>query len=122
MVVSRFSASPEALVLARAFIREQMITAGMNGRADDVILAVNEAVTNAVRHAYRDLAGEVEIVFEPTPAGVTVTIRDHGRGPGRWRDTAGAGFGSTIMTKLSDSLDLQGNPGAGTEVSLRFNR
>jgi anti-sigma regulatory factor (Ser/Thr protein kinase) len=122
MAILRVPASPDALALSRAFIRQQMLAADMNGRTEDAIVAVNEAVTNVVRHAYVGSAGEVEIVFEPTPAGVTVTVRDHGRGPGTWRDTAGAGFGSAIMAKLSDSLDIHGKAGAGTEVSLRFNR
>ena len=57
------------------------------GQRDDILLAVSEAVSNAIEHAYLDQpSGLVEIRggVETTPGGqrrVTVIVRDHGR----WR-------------------------------------
>ena len=94
----------------------------MSCRSDDVVLAVNEAVTNVVRHAYPDEDGELEVLVEAVAEGVSVHIRDNGRGPGPWRDTAGSGLGTMVMEGLADSVIVSGRTGTGTEVALTFHR
>src|SRR3954462_2290640 len=48
---------------------------------EDLRLAVTEACTNVVRHAYApDHPGPVEISIVPTLEVVTVVVGDHGRG------------------------------------------
>src|SRR3954451_17251069 len=50
---------------------------------EDLRLAVTEACTNVVRHAYPpERPGPVEIAIVPTQELVTVVVRDHGRGIG----------------------------------------
>ncbi|HEX6403258.1 MAG TPA: ATP-binding protein [Pseudonocardiaceae bacterium] len=54
------------------------------GSARDIVLAVSEAVSNAIEHAYLDQpAGVMEVRggIEATPGGqrrVTIIVRDHG--------------------------------------------
>src|SRR6476661_7583430 len=50
---------------------------------EDLRLAVTEACTNVVRHAYPpDVPGPVEISIVPSEAVVSVVVSDHGRGIG----------------------------------------
>jgi serine/threonine-protein kinase RsbW len=81
-------AAPIVVSVARDQLRRWL--AGLSwpsGQLEDVVLAVNEAVTNAIEYAYLDQPqGVVEIQggVEPTPDGqrrVTIIVRDQGR----WR-------------------------------------
>src|SRR3954447_14316840 len=48
---------------------------------EDVKLAVTEACTNVVRHAYAGREGALEVEVEPTQdESLTVVVTDHGRG------------------------------------------
>src|SRR3954468_23022347 len=50
---------------------------------EDLRLAVTEACTNVVRHAYPpELPGPVEILIRPSAAHVDVVVADYGRGIG----------------------------------------
>src|SRR3954447_26680642 len=50
---------------------------------EDLRLAVTEACTNVVRHAYSpELPGPVEISIRPSAACVDVVVADYGRGIG----------------------------------------
>src|SRR6478735_3456187 len=61
---------------------------------EDLRLAVTEACTNVVRHAYpADIPGPVEITIQPMEEHVSVIVSDHGRGIGTSSDTTGPGLG-----------------------------
>lgn len=81
-------ADPSTPSVARSRVRRWLTAlCWPAGQRDDILLAVSEAVSNAVEHAYLDQpCGLVEIRggVETTPGGqrrVTVIVRDHGR----WR-------------------------------------
>src|SRR3954464_10872849 len=60
---------------------------------EDLRLAVTEACTNVVRHAYTtDVPGPVEISSVRTDEQVSVVVADHGRGIGSSSDTTGPGL------------------------------
>lgn len=93
----------------------------------DLKLAVTEACSNSVRHAYRDgHAGSVEIVYELHPDRLVVEVSDAGGGfatgtvPARDDGllTEG-GLGIEIIRELADELEV--GPGEGGQGSrLRF--
>jgi stage II sporulation protein AB (anti-sigma F factor) len=88
-------------------------------------LAVSEAATNAVLHAYRDgakvAAGDVRVVVRATQdSGLDIRVRDEGVGPLPRRDSPGLGLGLGLMAHDADSFELRAIPGGGTEVVLRF--
>src|SRR5215217_1852512 len=57
---------------------------------EDLRLAVTEACTNVVRHAYPpEHTGPVEITIRPSEDAVSVVVADHGRGIGSSSDTNG---------------------------------
>jgi serine/threonine-protein kinase RsbW/stage II sporulation protein AB (anti-sigma F factor) len=88
-------------------------------------LAVSEAATNAVLHAYRDRAeapaGDVRVVVRATrESGLDIRVRDAGIGPLPRRDSPGLGLGLGLMAHDADAFEMRAVPGGGTEVVLRF--
>jgi serine/threonine-protein kinase RsbW len=90
---------------------------------EDLRLAVTEACTNVVRHAYPDGAtGAVEISIEPGEEHVRIVVADSGRGVGTSSDTSGPGLGLPLIAAIADTVDLQSAPGGGSRVAMTFAR
>jgi anti-sigma regulatory factor (Ser/Thr protein kinase) len=90
---------------------------------EDLRLAVTEACTNVVRHAYPDgIPGAVEVTVQPGEEEVRVVVSDHGRGIGTSSDTSGPGLGLPLVAAIAATVDLQSSPGAGTRVAMTFAR
>jgi anti-sigma regulatory factor (Ser/Thr protein kinase) len=89
----------------------------------DMKMAVTEACTNVVVHAYDEDAGVLEVEMTADEAGLTIVVRDHGTGiqprPAR-RDTPALGLGLPLIAALSDAFELKGSAGQGTEVRMTF--
>jgi PAS domain S-box-containing protein len=84
-------------------------------------LAVTEAVTNAVLHAYVDLdPGEVTVLAQAAPDEVIVAVLDDGRGMQPRPDSPGLGMGLPMIGQLTTSVDIRERPAGGTEVRMRF--
>jgi serine/threonine-protein kinase RsbW len=89
----------------------------------DMKMAVTEACTNVVVHAYRDGPGPLEVQMLADTAGLTVVVRDEGQGiqPARARaSTPALGLGLPLIAALSDTFELHGGAGHGTEVRMTF--
>jgi serine/threonine-protein kinase RsbW len=89
----------------------------------DMKMAVTEACTNVVVHAYDEDAGVLEVEMLADEAGLTIVVRDHGTGiqprPARLEPPA-LGLGLPLIAALSDSFELRGSAGHGTEVRMTF--
>jgi serine/threonine-protein kinase RsbW len=89
----------------------------------DMKMAVTEACTNVVVHAYEDDTGVLEVEMLADEAGLTIVVRDHGGGiqphPARSEPPA-LGLGLPLIAALSDSFELRGRAGQGTEVRMTF--
>ncbi|MGI8623658.1 MAG: ATP-binding protein [Solirubrobacteraceae bacterium] len=89
----------------------------------DAKMAVTEACTNAVVHAYDDGGGHLDVAMYADDARLTVVVRDGGAGiaprPTRSSTTA-LGLGLPLIAALSDAFELRGGPGEGTEVRMSF--
>jgi anti-sigma regulatory factor (Ser/Thr protein kinase) len=89
---------------------------------DGIVLAVSEAVANAVVHAYDDpAAGDIELTAGATAHEVTVTVRDHGRGLGADSGVVGGGFGMGIIRRLAQQVTLE-DARPGVTLTMRFLR
>ena len=91
----------------------------------DLKLALTEACTNSVRHAYADGGGTVEIVYDLQPDRLVVEVLDDGPGFEYEPDPADddalveGGLGIAIIRTLADELELgKGPDGRGSR--LRF--
>jgi serine/threonine-protein kinase RsbW len=91
----------------------------------DMKLALTEACTNSVRHAYEGGEGVVEIVYELHPDRLVVEVTDEGEGfepPADGSAEAGdlseGGLGIAIIQALADDLEIGPREGGGSR--LRF--
>jgi serine/threonine-protein kinase RsbW len=98
-------------------------------RTADVALAVSEALTNVVMHAYRDgeEAGEARRMraeaYINGGGALVVEISDDGVGMRPNPNSPGLGLGVPIMRQCSDALELERDDGgAGGRVRMRFLR
>ena len=67
----------------------------------DMKMAVSEACTNVVVHAYEDTDGVLEVDMSASDAGLTIRVRDHGSGihpqVNRSRDVPALGLGLPLI-------------------------
>jgi serine/threonine-protein kinase RsbW len=89
---------------------------------EDMRLAVTEACTNVVRHAYHDGDGPIHVVVRPSGDVLEVIVSDRGRGIGPSPDSAGPGLGLPLIAALADSLQFERSPGAGSRLVMSFPR
>ncbi len=89
---------------------------------DDLRLAVSEACTNVVVHAYVDgpADGILEVDVVPAPTELAVVVRDHGRGMGPRPDSPGLGVGLPLIAALSDAMEIGTAEDGATEVRIVF--
>ena len=100
--------------------------ASAHGAAQDAInnitLAVSEAVTNAIIHAFVGRErGRVALTAEAGEGCVLVRVLDDGRGMTPHPESPGLGLGLTMMASMATRCDIREGPaGLGTEVRLAF--
>jgi PAS domain S-box-containing protein len=102
----------------RAFARE-------HGASDrvliDLALAVTEAVTNSVVHAFIDRdPGIVRTHIQTGPDELVVVVTDNGRGMQPRADSPGLGLGLPTIASLTSAMDMHTAPGGGTVVAMTF--
>jgi anti-sigma regulatory factor (Ser/Thr protein kinase) len=87
----------------------------------DIKLAITEACTNVVIHAYdEDEDGSLEVDASIDDRRLTVVIRDEGRGIVPRPDSPGLGLGLPLIATLAESLELGTNDDDRTEVRMTF--
>ncbi len=117
-----YPAVPEAVPIARRALAAVAAAAGVAGeRLDEIRLAVSEALTNAVVHAYRNGdAGRLHVTAAVAADELWVLIGDDGRGLHAWNDSKGLGIGLSLISGLSDDFSIVTRSSGGTEVQMRF--
>lgn len=86
-----------------------------------IALAVSEAVTNAIVHAYGDAAaGSVELTAAAVDGELSVLVRDDGCGLGAAAASPGLGLGMGVMEYSADVLTITTRASGGTLVEMRF--
>ena len=96
----------------------------------DLKLAITEATSNSVRHAYSDGAGTVEVLYNLEPDRLVIEVTDDGEGFDY--DTVPAtadlddeltegGLGIAIIQTIADEFELGRGPG-GRGSRLRFSK
>ena len=119
-------AAPENVVVARQAVTGLCEGLGFASRAtDDVRLAVTEACTNVVVHAYAPDAAAAQLELEATAADqeLVICVRDQGRGMGVFTGAAGLGLGLPLIAALTRAVEMRAGPnGVGTEIAMTFSK
>ena len=124
-----YPATKPGVARARGDLTEWLSTGGANELlVADVAVAVAEACTNVVVHAYGDdtaIADAPLRLFRVTArrAGeaITVTVADTGGGIPPHHDGAGIGLGLPVIAALTNHVEVRsGADGHGTVVSMLF--
>ncbi len=100
---------------------------------EDVKMAVSEAITNCVVHAYEGrVRGEIEIYCEIILSEIHIRITDFGKGIANVEEALSpyfttdqnserAGIGFTVMRSFMDELSVKNNEYGGLTVFMRKN-
>jgi anti-sigma regulatory factor (Ser/Thr protein kinase) len=91
----------------------------------DMRLAISEACSNVVVHAYPgDEEGlmdlEVSVPSDADEREVRIVVRDHGRGMAPRADSPGLGVGLPLIATLASALQITATSAGGTEVRMSF--
>jgi serine/threonine-protein kinase RsbW len=119
-------AKPEYIALGRlALTGLERLRPFPDGVLGDMKLALTEACTNSVQHAYDGGEGMVEILYELHPDRLVVEVSDTGEGfeldgrkPEEPGELAESGLGIAIIRALADELEISDRNGGGSR--LRF--
>ncbi len=94
----------------------------------DLKLALTEAASNSVRHAYGDAdVGVVEISYQLFPDRLVIEVVDEGEGfdpvaaEGNADDLSEGGLGIAIIRAIADEVEIGAQPG-GKGSRLRFEK
>ena len=86
-----------------------------------IALAVSEAATNAVIHAYRDMEpGDIRVVASDETDRLVVVVRDYGHGMMPRTDSPGLGLGLPMISTMASDLQVEAAEGAGTLLRMHF--
>lgn len=123
-------ASLDKLQEVRSFIDRVGTSLGVDEPAlGDLLLAVDEAVTNVVIYGYAETDGVVELDMKADGDAVVIRIRDQAASfdPGQvkapqldtdLKDRPFGGMGIFLIKKMTDEAEFLPRPGGGNEIRL----
>jgi anti-sigma regulatory factor (Ser/Thr protein kinase)/uncharacterized protein YigA (DUF484 family) len=112
-----FSATPDSLRKIRGTVTSWLTTAGCaSDEVGDLVIAVHEACSNVVEHAYGPAGGSIFVRLAALLPDLLVTVRD----TGSWRPPRGThrGRGKRLMEHCCDELHID-HGADGTVVTIR---
>lgn len=116
----RIPAKPEYITLCRlALTGLGQVRAIADDAMADLKLALTEAVSNSVRHAYGpDGDGHVDVTYELRPDALGIEVVDDGAGfdpdeaPAfEGEELSEGGLGIAIISSIADEFEIQSRPG-----------
>jgi anti-sigma regulatory factor (Ser/Thr protein kinase) len=119
---TRFScqllADPARLRPVRHAVARWAADAGLAaGRVEDLTLAVGEAMSNSIEHAYRAEPGPIEIDCRIVDSTLNVEVHDHGNWREPLADPGWRGRGISMIIALADRAEVIRRE-AGTTVTM----
>ena len=96
---------------------------------ESVKVAISEACTNSVQHAYKDGDGHIEITCFLSDKKLEITVKDEGAGFDvgilgtqsqieKSEEKLGLGLGITFIKNLMDEATVYSVPGKSTEIHM----
>ncbi len=98
---------------------------------EEIKVAVSEAVSNVVVHAYPGTEGLIALRCEESEGGIVISVRDDGIGiedvalarqASYSTDPERMGLGFVFMESFSDEFTVESQPGKGTRIEMRKRR
>jgi len=128
----RIASTPAQLPIVRAVVGRLTRLVGFDQEASDrITLAVDEALTNVIRHAYHGRPdGPIEITFRRAAdargaAALCIELRDWGTQvepdqirPRRLEELRPGGLGVHIITSVMDEVQYAPVPSGGTRLTM----
>jgi anti-sigma regulatory factor (Ser/Thr protein kinase) len=118
---AEFRADRESPGKARRFAAEFALRCGADPHA--VALSVSEAVTNAVRHGYRERTDlgpiRIELALRDDAQELEICVVDHGQGLAHRMDSPGIGLGMPLIAAMAQRLEIETGE-TGTRVCMWF--
>ncbi len=124
----------ENLSVIRNFVQDNALAAGMSSKAiNDIMLAVDEACTNIIKHAYKSFPdGEIVITIKSLAKKIIIKITDYGKSfhpevilepdiREYYRQKKVGGLGMYLMKSLMDDVKYVSIPGKYNQVLLTKN-
>ena len=116
----RIPARAEYIALARLALSGLADVASLSEeQLADLKLALTEAVSNSVRHAYADGSGFVSIAYELSGHALGIEVVDDGAGfdperpaPLEGEELTEGGLGIAIIRTIADEFEIQSQPSA----------
>ena len=127
---------PKLLAAMRGLLRGYVTQQGLSkDRAEEVVLAVDEACTNAIRHAYRGRKTKpVALAVRSSPAWLEFEVRDEGQPASRERlerklsepsdprKLKPHGLGVQLICRIFDEVSFETGLDGGNGVRMRLRR
>jgi serine/threonine-protein kinase RsbW len=110
----------------RTSLRAELERAGFDEKcAGGVVLSVDEALTNVMRHAYQGKPGAIVVTFRHLADRIEILIQDRGKSfdPRKVPEPElppqkPGGLGIYLMKTLMDEVDYQSSPEEGNRLYL----
>ncbi len=128
----RIPCDAKYIAVARLVLAAVGARAGLNmDDIDDLKVAVSEACTNAIEHAFADSDSPEEpaaiaLRFIPRETALQIEVEDYGTGfdadqiqaPNLQEPSVDQGLGLYLIQQLTDKVEVQSAPGSGTKVIM----
>jgi anti-sigma regulatory factor (Ser/Thr protein kinase) len=116
------SAQPENVAVVRHVFAGMGDALGMDAESlGRLRLALSEACTNVVVHAYEDgERGALEVEAAVEDRLLHVVVRDRGIGLRPRPDSPGLGMGLPLIAAITDQMEIVGDKDQGNEVRMTF--
>jgi anti-sigma regulatory factor (Ser/Thr protein kinase) len=118
-----WKAEPASVAQARRAVADFAAASGVGSDTLAALrVAVSEAVTNTVVHAYLDERepGPVHVTAERSENSMVVAVSDEGRGMIPRPDSPGIGLGLPLIARMTAGFELYERDGGGTVLKMRF--
>ena len=121
-ILAEVPAVPESVGSLRRAAGELAERCGADEKlVEDITLAVSEAATNAVVHAYREEPGKLALAAESENGALWFRVIDEGEGLTPRADSPGLGLGLPLIAHLTTRFEVRPGPsGRGTELAMAF--
>lgn len=116
-----YPAVADSVPSARTELTEFVAEAGAGGeRLEAIRLAVSEAVTNGVLHAYNGSNGSIHVSASQAGEELWLFIADDGSGLRPRGPHSGLGLGLALIAQLADEFQILSRSTGGTELRMQF--